>query len=63
MAKGKPIDTCHLCRAKVTQEFFCFGCRVHICFKCDVTLCMGRHTPVQHVLPVYGGEFHGEALE
>lgn len=53
-----PKPQCHMCRRKTTDEFFCYGCSVHLCFKCDINACTGKHVPLDHIRQI-PGEFSG----
>jgi hypothetical protein len=58
--KKRPVTICHLCRRKADEEeHFCYGCKVHICEKCDFNLCVGKHVPADHIRQM-PGEYHGE---
>jgi hypothetical protein len=59
--RGKAISTCHMCRRRVDgQENFCYGCQVHICSRCDVNACTGKHVPIDHVRQLPGEYLGGD---
>lgn len=39
---------CALCDKPTTDEMFCFGCKKHVCEKCDQTGVIGDHSVTDH---------------
>lgn len=53
MTVADPAPRCHFCGAAVTDDSFCFGCRVHVCEACENpdndARPTGRHLPSKHL--------------
>jgi hypothetical protein len=39
---------CYLCQKPTSDEMFCFGCKKHVCDKCDQTGVIGDHSVHEH---------------
>jgi len=57
--QAKPFEfvvlRCHMCNSQVTEDEYCYGCKVHICADCDAPL---NERPFGYVHPP---EMHAQA--
>lgn len=46
-----PSGKCFNCEAPLGGEHYCYGCKQHVCDKCDksISLPFGGHAPIEHL--------------
>ena len=50
LTSGWDARACFNCGAKVSGEFYCYGCQKHVCRRCETGYHLGGvHTPQEHL--------------
>ena len=44
------MPKCYYCEKELTEDYYCYGCKEHICEDCDETGASGNHSIEDHKL-------------